>query len=350
MTAHIQPVYSPAADRFERMQYRRVGTSGLRLPAISLGTWHNFGDDTPIQRQRDLLRHAFDLGITHFDLANGYGPPAGSTEKNVGRILAEDFAGLRSQLVISSKAGYPFVPGPNGTGGGRKTLLDSLDISLESLRLDYVDIFYSHRFDPETPIEETASALDEAVRSGRARYIGISSYSAERTAQIAAELRRLGTPLLIHQPSYSMLNRWIEEGEPSLLETAAAEGIGVIAFSGLAQGLLTDKYLRGVPEGSRATQGKTLRDGMLSDENLARVRALNDIAQRRGQSLAQLALAWVLRDERITSALIGASRPEQLDDTVRCLQSPPLTEDELAEIDEHAQDGGLNIWAASSEA
>ncbi|GAA3608467.1 L-glyceraldehyde 3-phosphate reductase [Agrococcus terreus] len=350
MTAHIQPVYAPADDRYERMQHRRVGASGLHLPAVSLGTWHNFGDDTPIATQRALLRHAFDLGITHFDLANGYGPPAGSTEKNVGRILAEDFAGLRNELVISTKAGYPFVPGPNGTGGGRKNLLDSLDISLESLRLDHVDIFYSHRYDPATPIEETAAALDAAVRSGRARYAGISSYSAERTAEIAAELRRLGTPLLIHQPSYSLLNRWVEDGSPSLLDTVEREGVGVIAFSALAQGLLTDKYLHGVPEGSRATQGKTLRDHMLSDENLARVRALHDIAQRRGQTLAQLALAWVLRDARISSVLIGASRTEQLDDIVACLRSPELTDDELAEIDQHAKDGGLNIWSASSEA
>ncbi|GAA1818815.1 L-glyceraldehyde 3-phosphate reductase [Nesterenkonia flava] len=350
MPYSIQPPYSPAAERYERMQYRKVGVSGLRLPAISLGTWHNFGDDTPLMKQRELLRHAFDLGIIHFDLANGYGPPQGSTEKNVGRILAEDFAGLRKELLISTKAGYPFVPGPNGTGGTRKNILDSLDISLESLRLDYVDIFYSHRFDPETPIEETASALDEAVRSGRARYVGISSYSAARTQQMAQELRRLGTPLLIHQPSYSMLNRWIEQGSPSLLETTEQEGVGVIAFSALAQGLLTNKYLHGIPEGSRATQGKTLREGMLSEENLDRIRSLNAIAERRGQTLAQMALTWALRDPRITSLLIGASRTEQLDDVVASLEGPELTAAELEEIDQYAQDGGLNMWAASSEA
>ncbi|MGO2110418.1 MAG: aldo/keto reductase, partial [Pseudoclavibacter sp.] len=303
MTAQLTPRYLPASDRNDRMSYRRVGRSGLNLPAISFGTWHGFGDDTPVQRQRELLRHAFDLGIVHFDLANGYGPPFGSTEANVGRILREDFAGLRSELVLSTKAGYGVFPGPNGSGGGRKHLFDSIDNSLRLLGTDYVDIFYSHRFDPETPLEETASALDAIVRSGRARYVGISSYSAERTREMAGMLRELGTPLLIHQPSYSMLNRWIEEGEPSLLEVAADEGAGVIAFSGLAQGLLTNKYLNGVPEGSRATQGKTLREGMLSDENLERVRSLNAIAERRGQTLAQLAIAWVLRDARVTSAL-----------------------------------------------
>ncbi|QTV80292.1 aldo/keto reductase [Microbacterium sp. NIBRBAC000506063] len=342
--------YLPAPDRFAAMDYRRSGASGLVLPALSLGTWHNFGDDTPIARQREILRHAFDLGITHFDLANGYGPPAGSTEKNVGRILDEDFGALRSQLVISTKAGYPFFEGPLGGGGSRKHLFESLENSLRSLRLDYVDVFYSHRFDPETPLEETALALDAIVRQGLARYVGVSSYSAQRTAQIAGLLSDLGTPLAIHQPSYSMLNRWIEEGEPSLLDVTSTCGVGVIAFSPLAQGILTDKYLHGVPQGSRATQGKTLREGMLSEGNLERVRALHAIAQRRGQSLAQLAVSWALRDGRITSVLLGASRASQLDDTVAALRAASLTDAELAEIDEHAKDGGLNIWAASSEA
>jgi L-glyceraldehyde 3-phosphate reductase len=332
------------------MEVRRVGRSGLQLPAISFGTWHNFGDDTPLARQRELLRHAFDLGIFHFDLANGYGPPVGSTEANVGRILREDFAGLRAELVLSTKAGYSVYPGPNGSGGGRKHLFDSLDNSLRLLGTDYVDIFYSHRFDPHTPLEETASALDAIVRSGRARYIGISSYSAARTREISGMLQELGTPLLIHQPSYSMLNRWIEEGEPSLLQTTAGEGVGVIAFSGLAQGLLTNKYLNGIPEGSRAMQGKTLREGMLSDENLERVRALNAIAQRRDQTLAQMAIAWVLRDPRVTSALIGASRTSQLDDLVQAVAAPPFTHEELVEIDRYAVDGGVNMWTASSDA
>lgn len=350
MPVHVTPAYVPAADRYERMPHRRVGRSGLKLPAVSLGMWHNFGDDTPIARQRAIIHRAFDLGITHFDLANGYGPPFGSAEKNVGRILAEDFAGLRQELVISTKAGYPFFTGPHGSGGGRGHLLASLDHSLSSLRLDYVDIFYSHRFDPDVPLEETASALDAAVRSGKARYVGISSYSATRTRQMAAILRELGTPLVIHQPSYSLLNRWVEQGDPSLLDVLAEEGAGCIAFSALAQGLLTNKYLNGVPEGSRATQGKTLREHMLSEENLEHVRALNKIAEARGQTLAQMAVAWVLRDPRVTSVLIGASRPEQLDDTVASVGGPEFTADELAAIDEHAQDGGLNIWAASSEA
>ncbi|WP_261166659.1 L-glyceraldehyde 3-phosphate reductase [Microbacterium sp. Marseille-Q6965] len=350
MNAHLTPRFAPAADRYDSMEYRRVGRSGLKLPAISFGTWHNFGDDTEVSRQREMLRHAFDLGIFHFDLANGYGPPAGSTEANVGRILREDFAGLRAELVLSTKAGYPVYPGPNGSGGGRKHLFDSLDNSLRLLGTDYVDIFYSHRFDPETPLEETASALDAIVRSGRARYVGISSYSPARTREIAGLLRELGTPLLIHQPSYSMLNRWIEDGEPSLLEVTDEEGVGVIAFSGLAQGILTNKYLNGVPEGSRATQGKTLREGMLSEENLERVRALNEIAGRRGQTLAQMAIAWVLRDPRVTSALIGASRPSQLDDLVQAVSGPAFSAEELAEIDRYAVDGGVNIWTASSDA
>ncbi|MCZ4278124.1 L-glyceraldehyde 3-phosphate reductase [Rhodococcoides yunnanense] len=350
MHSLLNDAYTPAPTRYDSMDYRPVGTSGLLLPAVSLGMWHNFGDDTPIQKQRDIVRAAFDLGITHFDLANGYGPPMGSAEKNVGRILAEDFSNLRDEIVISTKAGYDFFPGPYGRGGGSKYLLGSLEHSLKSLRLDYVDIFYSHRFDPNTPLEETARALDTAVRSGKARYAGISSYSAARTVEIAGLLRELGTPLAIHQPSYSLLNRWVEDGTPSLLDVLAAEGIGCIAFSALAQGLLTTKYLNGIPEGSRATQGKTLRDGMLSDKNLENVAALNKIAERRGQPLAQMALAWVLRTPQVSSVLVGASRPSQLADSVLALQSPEFTADELAEIDEYAVDGELNIWLASSTA
>ncbi|WP_206510294.1 L-glyceraldehyde 3-phosphate reductase [Rhodococcus sp. BGS-1C] len=350
MHSLLNDAYTPAPTRYDSMDYRPVGTSGLLLPAVSLGMWHNFGDDTPIQKQRDIVRAAFDLGITHFDLANGYGPPMGSAEKNVGRILAEDFSNLRDEIVISTKAGYDFFPGPYGRGGGSKYLLGSLEHSLKSLRLDYVDIFYSHRFDPNTPLEETARALDTAVRSGKARYAGISSYSAARTVEIAGLLRELGTPLAIHQPSYSLLNRWVEDGTPSLLDVLAAEGIGCIAFSALAQGLLTTKYLNGIPEGSRATQGKTLRDGMLSDKNLENVAALNKIAERRGQPLAQMALAWVLRTPQVSSVLVGASRPSQLADSVLALQRPEFTADELAEIDEYAVDGELNIWLASSTA
>ncbi|MET0197388.1 MULTISPECIES: L-glyceraldehyde 3-phosphate reductase [Nocardiaceae] len=350
MPSLLNDVYRPETTRYDSMQYRPVGTSGLLLPALSLGMWHNFGDDTPIQKQRDIVRAAFDLGITHFDLANGYGPPMGSAEKNVGRILEEDFANLRDEIVVSTKAGYDFFPGPYGRGGGSKYLLGSLEHSLRSLRLDYVDIFYSHRFDPNTPLEETARALDAAVRSGKARYAGISSYSAARTAEMAELLRDLGTPLAIHQPSYSLLNRWVEDGEPALLDVLEAQGIGCIAFSALAQGLLTAKYLDGIPEGSRATQGKTLRDGMLSDKNLRNVAALNKIAERRGQSLAQMALAWVLRKSPISSVLVGASRPGQLSDSVLALQSPEFTRDDLAEIDTYAVDGELNIWLASSTA
>ncbi|MGB2948784.1 MAG: L-glyceraldehyde 3-phosphate reductase [Rhodococcus sp. (in: high G+C Gram-positive bacteria)] len=350
MHSLLNDAYTPAPTRYDSMDYRPVGTSGLLLPAVSLGMWHNFGDDTPIQKQRDIVRAAFDLGITHFDLANGYGPPMGSAEKNVGRILAEDFSNLRDEIVISTKAGYDFFPGPYGRGGGSKYLLGSLEHSLKSLRLDYVDIFYSHRFDPNTPLEETARALDTAVRSGKARYAGISSYSAARTVEIAGLLRELGTPLAIHQPSYSLLNRWVEDGTPSLLDVLAAEGIGCIAFSALAQGLLSTKYLNGIPEGSRATQGKTLRDGMLSDKNLDNVAALNKIAERRGQPLAQMALAWVLRTPQVSSVLVGASRPSQLADSVLALQSPEFTADELTEIDEYAVDGELNIWLASSTA
>ncbi|OZE36038.1 MULTISPECIES: L-glyceraldehyde 3-phosphate reductase [unclassified Rhodococcus (in: high G+C Gram-positive bacteria)] len=350
MPSLLDDAYTPKSSRYESMHYRAVGASGLVLPAVSLGMWHNFGDDTPLQRQREIIRAAFDLGITHFDLANGYGPPLGSAEKNVGRILHEDFSNLRDEIVVSTKAGYDFFPGPYGRGGGAKYLLGSLDHSLRSLRLDYVDIFYSHRFDPNTPLEETARALDAAVRSGRARYVGISSYSAARTVEMASLLRDLGTPLAIHQPSYSLLNRWVEDGEPSLLEVLDAQGIGCIAFSALAQGLLTTKYLDGIPDGSRATQGKTMREGMLSQENLDNVTALNKIAERRGQPLAQMALAWVLRRSQISSVLIGVSRPDQLADSVLALQSPEFSDSDLAEIDEYAVDGGLNIWLASSTA
>lgn len=350
MPSLLNDVYTPASSRYDQMTYRRVGNTGLVLPGVSLGMWHNFGDDTPLQRQRDIIRAAFDLGINHFDLANGYGPPMGSAEKNVGRILAEDFANLRDELIISTKAGYDFFPGPYGRGGGAKYLLGSLDHSLRSLRVDYVDIFYSHRYDPDTPLEETARALDAAVRSGKARYAGISSYSAERTLEIADLLEQLGTPLAIHQPSYSLLNRWIEEGTPSLLDVLRDKGVGCIAFSALAQGLLTSKYLNGIPEGSRATQGKTLREGMLSQRNLDNVAALNKIAQRRGQPLAHMALAWVLRQDAVSSVLVGASRPDQVADSVQALTSPEFSADDLAEIDQYAVDGELNIWLASSTA
>ena len=338
--------YAADPDRYDAMSYRRVGRSGLHLPAISLGLWHNFGDDTPLQRQRDILRRAFDLGITHFDLANNYGPPYGSAEINAGRILAEDFSAHREELVISTKAGWDMWPGPYGNLGSRKYLLDSLDQSLRRLRLDHVDIFYHHRFDPDTPLEETMGALDAAVRAGKARYVGISSYSAERTREAVAILRDLGTPLLIHQPSYSMLNRWIEE---DLLDVLGEEGVGCIGFSPLAQGMLTAKYLDGVPEGSRASQGKSLSTGMLTEQTLTHIRALNELAQQRGQSLAQLAIAWVLRGGRVTTALIGASRPEQVEDCVRALDNPDFTPDELAEIDRHAREGNINLWAASAE-
>ena len=339
--------YAADPDRYDSMTYRRVGRSGLHLPAISLGLWHNFGDDTPLQRQRDILRRAFDLGITHFDLANNYGPPYGSAEINAGRILAEDFAAHREELVISTKAGWDMWPGPYGNLGSRKYLLDSLDQSLRRLRLDHVDIFYHHRYDPDTPLEETMGALDTAVRSGKARYVGISSYSAERTREAVRILRELGTPLLIHQPSYSMLNRWIEE---ELLDVLGEEGVGCIGFSPLAQGMLTAKYLDGVPSGSRATQGKSLSDAMLSEETLAHVRALNEIATGRGQTLAQLAVAWVLRDPRVTSALVGASSVAQLEDTVAALSRADFTADELAAIDAHAVDAGINLWRGPSTA
>ena len=339
--------YLPAEDRYERIPYRRCGRSGLKLPALSLGLWQNFGDDRPLANSRAILRRAFDLGITHFDLANNYGPPYGTAEKNFGRLMAEDFRPYRDELVISTKAGYDMWPGPYGDWGSRKYLLSSLDQSLQRMGLDYVDIFYSHRVDPETPLEETMGALDSAVRQGKALYAGISSYSAERTAQAVEILRSLGTPLLIHQPSYSMLNRWIEHG---LLELLEQEGVGCIAFSPLAQGLLTDKYLDGIPGSSRVKSGSYFSQRLLSEENLERVRALNEIAGRRGQTLAQLALAWVLRDPRITSALIGVSSVEQLENNVAALDRLDFDPDELAEVDRYAQEGEVNIWASSSEA
>src|SRR5438309_549091 len=334
-------------ERYTRMPYRRTGRSGLLLPAISLGLWQNFGHDRPIERQRAIVRRAFDLGITHFDLANNYGPPYGSAEENFGRILKSDLAGRRDQLVISSKAGYDMWPGPYGIWGSRKYLLASLDQSLRRMGLDYVDIFYSHRFDPETPLEETMGALDAAVRQGKTLYVGISSYSAQKTREAAAILRELGTPLLIHQPSYSLLNRWIE---PELLDALGELGVGCICFSPLAQGMLTDRYLDGVPAGSRASLDGTFSRSLLTDEALAKIRALNEIADRRGQTLAQMALAWTLRDERVTSALVGASSVEQLEQNVGALERLDFTADELAEIDRYATESDLNIWAASSEA
>jgi L-glyceraldehyde 3-phosphate reductase len=342
-------MYVPAPDRYDgRMPYRRVGRSGLQLPAISLGLWHNFGDDRTIDDQRAILRRASDLGVTHFDLANNYGPPYGSAETNFGRILREDFGGnLRDELIISSKAGWDMWDGPYGFGGSRKYLLASLDQSLQRLGVDYVDIFYSHRFDPDTPLEETMGALDAAVRAGKALYVGISSYSAERTAEAAAILRSLGTPLLIHQPNYSMFNRWIEGG---LLDTLADEGAGCIAFAPLQQGMLTDRYLDGIPEGSRAAQGKSLDPGFLTDANVERIRALHAIARDRGQSLAQMAIAWVLRDERVTSALVGASSVEQLEDSLGALRALEFSPDELAAIEPHAVDAGVDLWEEPSTA
>ncbi|MFC8779056.1 L-glyceraldehyde 3-phosphate reductase [Streptomyces nigra] len=325
------------------MRYRRTGRSGLDLPVLSLGYWHNFGDDKPFESQREIALRAFDLGITHHDLANNYGPPYGSAEINFGRLMKQDLAPYRDELVISTKAGWDMWPGPYGQGGGsRKYMLASLDQSLQRMGLDYVDIFYSHRLDPGTPLEETMGALDTAVRQGKALYVGISSYDAERSRQAAAILRDLGTPLLIHQPSYSMLNRWIEN--EGLLDAAEQEGFGVIGFTALAQGLLTGRYLEGVPEGSRATQGKSFDQGWLSDEMRGRLRALNDIAARRGQSLAQMALAWALRDPRVTSLVIGASRTEQLEQNVAALENPDFSDEELAEIDKYATDGGVDLW------
>ena len=340
--------YTPATDRYELLPYRRVGQSGLKLPAVSLGLWHNFGNETALETQRAIAHRALDLGITHFDLANNYGPPYGSAEINFGRIMAEDLAPHRDELIISTKAGYDMWPGPYGEWGSRKYLLASLDQSLARMGLDYVDIFYSHRFDPETPLEETMGALDHAVRSGRALYAGISSYSAEQTAEAAAILRRLGTPLLIHQPSYSLLNRWVEQGQPSLLETLSAEGIGCIAFSPLAQGMLTDRYLDGIPSDSRAARGTSLSPDLLTEDTMRHIRALHELGARRGQSLAQLAIAWVLRHERVTSALVGASSVEQLEANVAAVHNLEFTDDELAAIDDDAVEAGINIWAQSS--
>ena len=327
------------------MSYRRCGRSGLQLPALSLGLWQNFGDDRPLESQRAIIRRAFDLGVTHFDLANNYGPPYGAAERNFGRILAEDLAVYRNELAISTKAGWDMWPGPYGEFGSRKYVLSSLDDSLQRMGLDYVDVFYSHRFDPDTPLEETMGALDSAVRQGKALYVGISSYSAERTRQAAAILRGLGTPLLIHQPSYSMLNRWIE---PDLLDTLADVGAGCIGFTALGQGLLTGKYLDGIPEGSRAASEGTLGTSMLNDETIDRVRGLNDIARERGQSLAQMALAWALRDERMTSLVIGASSVSQLEENVKALDDLAFSDEELARIDKYAVDSGIDLWATSS--
>jgi len=337
--------FSPDGGRYDRMRYRRCGRSGLKLPAISLGLWHNFGADRPIETSRAILRRAFDLGVTHFDLANNYGPPYGSAEETFGRIFADDFRPFRDELVISTKAGYDMWPGPYGEWGSRKYLLSSLDQSLGRMGLDYVDIFYSHRFDPETPLEETMGALDSAVRAGKALYAGISSYSAEKTREAFDILRKLGTPLLIHQPSYSLLNRWIE---PDLLDALGELGVGCICFSPLAQGMLTDKYLNGIPESSRAASNTSLSPDLLTDEAMTKIRALNEIAARRGQSLAQLALAWTLRDPRMTSTLIGASSVAQLEDSLGALANLQMTSDELAEIDQHATESGLNLWARSS--
>ena len=337
--------YTAETSRYETMEYRRSGRSGLRLPVVSLGLWHNFGGDRPVETQRAILRRAFDLGITHFDLANNYGPPYGSAEQNFGRILAADFRPHRDEMVISTKAGYDMWPGPYGEWGSRKYLTASLDQSLRRMGLEYVDIFYSHRFDPETPLEETMGALNAAVRSGKALYAGISSYSPAKTAEAAAIQRDLGTPLLIHQPSYSMLNRWIEDG---LLDTLEREGVGCIGFSPLAQGMLTDRYLNGVPAGSRAGERSSLSPDWLTDENLDKIRALNAIAARRGQSLAELAIAWTLRDPRMTSTVLGASSVAQLESNVAALKNTAFTDDELAEIDKYATDSGINLWSRSS--
>ena len=333
------------AARYESMQYRRCGRSGLKLPAISLGLWQNFGGERPFETSRSIVTRAFDLGVTHFDLANNYGPPYGSAEETFGRILRKDLAAYRDELVVSTKAGYDMWPGPYGDWGSRKYLLASLDQSLTRMGLDYVDIFYSHRFDPETPLEETMGALDAAVRQGKALYVGVSSYSAERTRAAAELLQALGTPLLIHQPSYSLFNRWIE---PELLATLDSLGVGCIAFSPLAQGLLSDRYLGAVPQDSRAVSGEDFSPASLSEGNLERVRALAEIAGARGQTLAQLALAWILRDRRVTSALVGVSRIEQLESDLAALERPELTAAELAEIDRYAVDAGVDMWSESS--
>jgi L-glyceraldehyde 3-phosphate reductase len=339
--------YVPAGDRYERMQYRRSGHSGLQLPALSLGLWNNFGYDHPFETGLATVRRAFDLGITHFDLANNYGPPYGSAEETFGRMMANDLRPYRDELVVSTKAGYDMWPGPYGEWGSRKYLLSSLDQSLQRMRLEYVDIFYSHRFDPETPLEETMGALDTAVRQGKALYVGVSSYSAEKTREAATILSELGTKLLIHQPSYSLLNRWIE---PDLLDTLGELGVGCIVFSPLAQGMLTDKYLDGIPEGSRASRASTLSPNLITEEAIEKIRALNEIAAARGQSLAQMALAWTLRDPRVTSALAGASSVEQLEANVAALERLDFTDAELAEIDSYATESGINLWASSSSA
>jgi L-glyceraldehyde 3-phosphate reductase len=337
--------YAPSPDRYDSVQYRRTGRSGLLLPPISLGLWQNFGDSNPLEQSRAILRGAFDAGITHFDLANNYGRPYGSAETNFGRILREDFAGLRDELIISTKAGFDMWPGPYGEFGSRKHLLASLDQSLARMGLDYVDIFYSHRADPETPLEETMGALDSAVRQGKALYVGISSYGPELTREAIAILRALGTPLLIHQPSYSLLNRWIEH---RLLDVLEEEGVGCIGFGPLAQGLLTDRYLGGIPADSRVRTGVSFDEKLLTPENLERVRALDSIAKRRGQTLAQMALAWTLRDPRVTSTLVGVSSLQQLESNLHALENLEFSAEELAEIDHHAQDGQVNLWAGSS--
>jgi L-glyceraldehyde 3-phosphate reductase len=338
--------YVPAGDRYEQMTYNRCGRSGLLLPAVSLGLWQNFGGDRPLETSRAIVRRAFDLGITHFDLANNYGPPYGSAEETFGTLLRKDLAPFRDELVISTKAGYDMWPGPYGDFGSRKYLLASLDQSLSRTGLDYVDIFYSHRRDPDTPMEETLGALDTAVRQGKALYVGISSYSAERTAQAEETLRALGTPLLIHQPSYSMLNRWIERG---LLDVLGEAGVGCIVFSPLAQGMLTDRYLDGIPPDSRASRGGSLSPDLLGERALEKIRALDSIARDRGQTLAQMALAWTLRDPRVTSTLVGASSVEQLEANVGALGRRDFTGDELEAIDRHATDSGINLWAGSSD-
>jgi L-glyceraldehyde 3-phosphate reductase len=339
--------WQPAEDRYSKMKYNRCGRTGLKLPAISLGFWHNFGEDTEHQRKREICRTAFDLGITHFDLANNYGPPPGSAETAFGEILKTDFAGYRDEMIISSKAGYNMWPGPYGEWGSRKYLIASCDQSLKRMGLDYVDIFYSHRFDPDTPLEETCGALDHIVRSGRALYVGISSYNSKRTREAAAILKDLGTPCIIHQPSYSIINRWVEED--GLLDMLDEVGMGSIVFSPLAQGMLTSKYLGGIPDDSRAAQGKSLRPAFLNERNVGNLRGLNAIAEKRGQTLAQMAIAWVLRGGRVTSALIGASRAEQVVDCVAALERPDFTTEELAEIEVFAKDADINLWAQSAE-
>lgn len=344
----ILDLYHPDADRYDgRMPYRTVGRTGLKLPVISLGLWHNFGDDVAFATQRATLRRAFELGVTHFDLANNYGPPYGAAETNFGRHFREDFKPYRDELIISTKAGWDMWPGPYGDLGSRKYLLASLDQSLTRMGLDYVDIFYHHHYDPTTPITETVAALDTAVRQGKALYVGISSYSAERTREAVAIAAELGTPLVIHQPSYSMLNRWVEE---ALLDTLAEVGLGCIAFSPLAQGMLTNKYLHGIPADSRAAQDKSLSTDLLTEQNLTHIRALNDLAAQRGQTLAQLAIAWILRNERVTSALIGASSVAQLEDSLGAVRNLSFSPDELAQIDAYAVEGGINLWAGPSQA